>query len=209
MIFKWFPHYDRSTNFPRLPMSSFLFCDLMELNPGLETSGPFDMRSPCGRPYIGGVIVGIGCCMTPQYRPIYLLLPSGRHSPALSAIRPSPLSSIGSYSISASPFTTSPSLSFISTTATDSPLPVPEEADIPTAPPSPDLFEGFEFTPEMFSSLQIIEEADDQRHRDGLLPLSLHNSVLMFDDTAPMLSTREEKAWVIFHGKNPGVYYDL
>ena len=153
--------------------------------------------------------MGIGCCMTPQYRPIYLLLPSGRHSPALSAIRPSPLSSIGSYSISASPFTTSPSLSFISTTATDSPLPVPEEADIPTAPPSPDLFEGFEFTPEMFSSLQIIEEADDQRHRDGLLPLSLHNSVLMFDDTAPMLSTREEKAWVIFHGKNPGVYYDL
>ena len=113
------------------------------------------------------------------------------HSPALSAVRPFPLSS-GSLTFrlaTPSPFRSPPSLSFIE-----------------SEPRSPDLFEPFEYTPNMDNNLQRIdsEASDELEINEGTLASSTAD-VLVPESPRRI---RNGKTWVVFYGSTPGMYSD-
>lgn len=110
---------------------------------------------------------------------------------SLSAVRPSPLSagSLTSYPVTASPFGSSPGLSFI-------------EDD----PSSPDLFEPFEYTPDMAPDFHRIDsEVGALQSEDGNTQPSSSPQVLV-PDTPPRTPPQDQDTWVVFLGKVPGVY---
>ena len=165
---------------------------------------------------------GVDNSMAQHFRPIYPPLPTHGPSPSLSAVRPSLLSSLGTFTISVSPFSSlpftstasSPSYPYVSVEV-DSLPPSPHSSatlDDTPLPPSPDLLDSFEHTTEMEEGLHLIESEDEARHRNNLPPLFLYDGVpIPRDSDFPMFPTQEEeqKTWVVFHGKAPGVYPNL
>ena len=126
-----------------------------------------------------------------------LLPPPSRPSPAiaptLSAIRSSPLSSgsLGSYPITTASFTSSPTLS---STQRDS-------------SPSPDFLRGFVYSQEMDDDFSRVDrEFEAERLRDEFIFSQAHNRVLVSESPPP--APRDQKTWVVFHGKVPGIYED-
>ena len=117
------------------------------------------------------------------------------HSPALSAVRTSPLStgSLGSYPLTSSPFQSSPSLSLVG-----------------GAPGSPDLLEPFEYTPDMDPDLSRIDSESSARiaEDEGIPPLPPTARVLI-PESPPRTLSRNQKTWVVFLGRKPGLYSDL
>ena len=73
-------------------------------------------------------------------------------------------------------------------------------------PPSPDLIDSFEYTTEMENNVRLIEEADEGRRQNNLPPLFLQDGVPISDDIP---YEQDEKTWVVFHGRVPGVYPHL
>ena len=145
--------------------------------------------------------------MLPQYCPTYPQSPPRAHSPALSAVGSSPHSPPPSYLDTVLPVAPSPV--FTSTPEAVSPPSTPNPADAQrSSQSSPDFLDDFEFTQEMYDAAQMIESLDIQRRRQGLLPISLDNGVLVVNNIRLPTQDREEKAWVVFHGRTPGVYLD-
>jgi len=163
------------------------------------------MASFMRRAYIGAVVAWVGNAMSSQYRSIYPQFPVHGTSPSVSAVRSSPLSSLPSYPLTASSFPSSPSLSSLSSAEVGSLPSTPTPAQRGSQP-SPDFFQDFEYTQEMDDRVQMIESADFHRRRNNLPPLSLHDGVPVGSDTPLLPQDRAEKAWVVFQGKNPGVY---
>jgi hypothetical protein len=100
-------------------------------------------------------------------------------SPTLPAIRSSPLSScsIGSYPVTTPPFQSSPG--FSSTQG--------------GSPRSPDLFDDFEYTPDMAPDFQRIDAEGLQLTDNPSSP-------------PPSNPPHDQKTWVVFRGKTPGLY---
>lgn len=160
--------------------------------------------------------------MAQQYRTIYPSLPTHRPLPSLSAVRPSPLLSLGTFTISASPFSSLPFSSTVSlpshpylSAEVDSLPPSPRSSatlDDTPLPSSPDFLDDFEHTAEMENDMRLIEAEDEVRHRNHLPPLFLHKGVPILNNSDyPMLPSQDqdEKSWVVFHGKTPGIYPNL
>jgi len=145
--------------------------------------------------------------MLPQYCSIYSQSPPRTLSPPLSAVGTSMHSPPPPYPHTALPVPSSPSST--STTEVVSPPSTPSPANVQrTSQASPDFLEDFEFTQEMFDAALIIESADTQRRQRGLPPISLDNGVPVVNNTPLPTQGREERAWVVFHGRNPGIYHD-
>ena len=125
------------------------------------------------------------------------------NSPSLSAVRSSPLSSgsLASYPATASPFQSSPGLSFVE-----------------SRPQSPDLFEPLEYTPDLGTDLHRIDLESMALVGDvGILPQS--TARVLVPETPPKSTPRvlvpetplptfpqDGKTWVVFLGKVPGLY---
>lgn len=112
-------------------------------------------------------------------------------APDLSVARSSPLSStsLGSYPITTASFTSSPILS--STHRGFS--------------ASPDLIEGFEYCEDMDDDFRRIdlEVAEAERNLNDNQPPS---SAVRVPESLPLPPLRDQRTWVVFHGKAPGVY---
>lgn len=120
-------------------------------------------------------------------------------SPALSAVRSSPLSSgsLASYPVTASPFGSSPFESSL------------ELSSIDGGPHSPDLFEPLEYTPDLGADFQRMDrEAAAITDEHMGTPPSSATQVLV-PDTPPPTLLQDQKTWVVFIGKVPGVYDSL
>lgn len=149
--------------------------------------------------------------MSSQYRSSHSPLTPRRASPALSAVRSSPLAPLQTFPRTTSPLSSSPIPSSPEAIDFDSPPSTPPPAENRPRPsqPSPDYFQGFDYTPDMDVGVRIIENADTERLQNNLPPLSVRDGVVISNDTPLPIQDRPEKTWVVFHGKNPGVYPDL
>ena len=107
-----------------------------------------------------------------------LAAPSPLPSPALSAVQSSPLSSgsLDSYPVTTPPFQSSPGFSFTQS----------------GSPRSPDLFDDFEYTPDMAPDFQRIDMESLRLSNDPSSP--------------PPTLPQDQKTWVVFRGKTPGLY---
>lgn len=133
---------------------------------------------------------------------------STRPSQSLSAARPSPLLSLGSFPLTATSFSSSPTLSSISAEM-DSSLPgTPRRVAEETSQSSPKDLLSDDYTVEMEESVRLVEGADEDRRRNNLPPLFLCDGVPVDDDSMSPLPSQvqDEKHWVVFIGKVPGVY---
>ena len=101
------------------------------------------------------------------------------------SIRPTPLESGSSFSYS----------------ATSSLFQYSSEFSLPSSepPPSPDLFDNFVYSPAMDSDFQRID-AEGEQHQ---MTLSQSSSL------TPLQRKREQRTWVVFRGKTPGIYESL
>lgn len=113
-------------------------------------------------------------------------------SPSLSAIRSSPLAtgSLPSYPVTSSPFTSSPILSCTQRGS------------------SPEFFDNFEYNEGMDADFRRIdlELAEAERSRHNCSPPSLNDGISSSD--SPPIFAGDEKTWVVFRGKIPGIYED-
>jgi len=126
-------------------------------------------------------------------------------SPALSAVRSSPLfsgslrsypvsslasGSLRSYPITSSPFSSSPTFSHTQESS-----------------PSPDLFDDFTYNEDMEDDFHRMDSAasailgDGDAQADDLVPPQ-NNGVHIPNPTL----SQDQKTWVVFHGKTPGIY---
>jgi hypothetical protein len=178
---------------------------------GLKMRGPFERAYPTRRSFIRGVVTRrVGNSMAPQYRQVFPPLPPLGSSPSPPAFRSSPLSSLGSFPVTSSPFPSSPfsssqSFSSITSTVLTSSPPGPRGLTAQLSyPPSPDLIE--DHTVEMEESVRMVENADEGRRQKNLPPLFLRDGVPMSEDFPMSPIQRDGDTWVVFHGKAPGVY---
>ena len=79
-----------------------------------------------------------------------------------------------------------------------------------SSPQSPDFLSDFDHTVEMEDGVHLIENADEARRRNNLLPLFVHDGVPVAHEdvqmTPPPRQERDEETWVVFIGRVPGVY---
>ena len=113
--------------------------------------------------------------------------PSSLPSPALSSVHSFLPSSgtLGSYPVTTASFTSSP-----------------EFLDTHLSLESPDLFDDLEYSSEMDDDLHRIDQQAAMIHDTRSSPLSSRNEVLVPSTPPP----REDKTWVVFCGRLPGVY---
>jgi len=143
--------------------------------------------------------------MLPRYHSTYSHSPPRSLSPPLSAVGSFPPSPPPPYPRTTLPVPSSP----LSTPTTEvvSPPSTPSPANVQRASqPSPDFLEDFEFTEEMFDTALVIESLDTQCRQRGLLPISMDNGIPFVNNTPLPTQDREERAWVVFHGRVPGIY---
>jgi hypothetical protein len=109
----------------------------------------------------------------------------------LSTLRTTPLASgsLVSYPVTSSPFSSSPVFSFTQTASS----------------PLPDLFDTFEYTKDMDDDLRRIDLAAESEHYPCGRPLYPPNNRLP-SDSPPLTPPQDEKTWVVFRGKIPGIY---
>ena len=114
-------------------------------------------------------------------------------SPSLSAVRSSPLATgtLPSYPVTASPFSSSPTLS-------------PTERG---SSASPDLFDDFEYHEDMDADLRRIDmETDTQSSQGGRSSPTLSDGAS--DPDLPPTTAPGPRTWVVFRGGAPGIYED-
>lgn len=112
--------------------------------------------------------------------------------PALSAVQSSPLptSSPISFPATSSPLQSSLNLAFVK-----------ERAD------SPDLFEPFEYTPDMEVDFRRIDlQASQELVEDNDIQSSPPISPVEVSAPLPTTTAQDQKKWVVFLGKVPGLY---
>lgn len=141
-------------------------------------------------------------------------LRSPTRSPAVSAVRSSPLASgsLRSYPFTSSSFTSSP---FSFTQPSLSPSPVSFAPGTPerpfsftqaaaSSPGSPDLFEEFSYTEDMDDDFRRIDSDTDAILHDG--PDQMNNPIPL--QVVPPLPAppRAKKTWVVFRGTTPGIH---
>lgn len=119
---------------------------------------------------------------SPKRSPIY--------SPALSAVRPSPLArgSSGSCPVASSPFNSSPVFSFTQMASS----------------PSPDLFDDWAYTHDMDDDLRRIDSLAAEFYSSQARPANASQGCGVHDSL--LASPPTQKTWVVFRGKTPGVY---
>ena len=113
--------------------------------------------------------------------------PSSLPSPALSGARSFFPSSgtLGSYPVTTASFTSSP-----------------EFLDTHLSSESPNLFEDLEYSSDMDDDFLRIDQQAAMAHDTHSSPFSSRNEVLVPSTPPPM----EDKTWVVFCGRLPGVY---
>ena len=132
--------------------------------------------------------------MTTQKR---ILTPPTSPSPQRMRLLPPSLSEVQSSPLSAG--------SFVSFPATSSPLqPSQDFAFVKERARSPDLFEPFVYTPDMEVDFRRIDMQASQEFVENNMQSSPPTTPVAV--SAQTTTTRNQKTWVVFLGKVPGLY---